>query len=52
MENCIEKRVRARVEEEITMLLDALETSLPPAEFRRVLEIASRMDVEEDVHES
>jgi hypothetical protein len=44
MENCIEKSVRARVEEEIGALLDTLEASLPAGEFRRVLEIASSMD--------
>jgi hypothetical protein len=44
MESRIEKRVQERVQEEITMLLDTLEASLPADEFRRVLEIASRMD--------
>jgi hypothetical protein len=48
MEERIEARVRARLEEEISAFLDALEAKLPDAEFRRVMEIAAKMDVEEE----
>jgi hypothetical protein len=46
IEERVEERVRERVEEEISALLDQLEQKLPDAEFRRVLEIASKMDQE------
>ncbi len=41
MEEYIEKRVEARLEQEIDELFDRLERKLPADEFRRVLEIAA-----------